>query len=49
MASAPEANLPLFYNDLMPLNSRDHAKWRAKTDRIAQMAFRSARHSADGR
>jgi hypothetical protein len=26
MASAPQANLPLFYKDLMPLNSRDHGK-----------------------
>jgi SapC len=32
MASAPQAaQLPLFYNDLMPLNSRDHGKWRSKT------------------
>lgn len=31
MASAPQANLPLFYKDLMPLNSRDHGKWRART------------------
>jgi hypothetical protein len=30
MASAPQPNLPLFYNDLMPLNSRDHAKWHSK-------------------
>jgi hypothetical protein len=30
MASAPQAQLPLFYNDLMPLNSRDHGKWRAR-------------------
>ncbi len=30
MASAPQPTLPLFYNDLMPLNSRDHAKWRMK-------------------
>ena len=31
MASAPQAaNLPLFYKDLMPLNSRDHASWRAR-------------------
>lgn len=29
MASAPQSNLPLFYNDLMPLNSRDHAKYRS--------------------
>lgn len=31
MASAPQAsNLPLFYNDLVPLSSNDHAEWRAK-------------------
>lgn len=30
MASAPQANLPLFYNDLMPLNSRDHKGWKSK-------------------
>jgi len=35
MASAPQPTLPLFYNDLMPLNSRDHVKWRSKpTDSI---------------
>jgi hypothetical protein len=32
MASAPQpANLPLFYKDLMPLNSRDHANWSSKS------------------
>lgn len=31
MATAPNNNLPLFYKDLMPLNARDHAKWRSKT------------------
>lgn len=32
MASAPQAaNLPLFYKDLMPLNSRDHGTWKSKT------------------
>lgn len=32
MASAPQpANLPLFYKDLMPLNSRDHASWSSKS------------------
>ncbi|MGN3973969.1 SapC family protein [Tsuneonella sp. SYSU-LHT278] len=30
MASAPQPTLPLFYNDLMPLNSRDHAQWKSK-------------------
>ena len=31
MASAPQTPLPLFYKDLMPLNSRDHAGWRARS------------------
>ena len=31
MATAPQANLPLFYQDLMPLNSRDHANWTSRT------------------
>lgn len=31
MASEPQAQLPLFYKDLMPLNSRDHGKWRARS------------------
>ncbi len=30
MASAPQPTLPLLYNDLMPLNSRDHGKWHSK-------------------
>lgn len=30
MASEPSNNLPLFYNDLMPLNTRDHGNWRSK-------------------
>lgn len=29
MASAPKAGLPLFYNDLAPLNSNDHGSWKA--------------------
>lgn len=31
MASAPQAQLPLFYKDLMPLNSRDHATWNSRS------------------
>jgi hypothetical protein len=31
MASAPQPQLPLFYKDLMPLNSRDHGTWRARS------------------
>jgi SapC len=31
MASAPQnANLPIFYQDLLPLSSQDHADWRAR-------------------
>jgi len=30
MASAPASNLPLFYQDLMPLNLRDHKGWRSR-------------------
>lgn len=31
MASAPQANtLPLFYKDLVPLNSKEHSKWAAR-------------------
>ncbi len=33
MASAPQPSLPLFYNDLMPLNSRDHAKYKLNPPR----------------
>ena len=31
MASEPQQQLPLFYKDLMPLNSRDHGTWRARS------------------
>lgn len=32
MASAPQtANLPLFYQDLTPLNSRDHGTWKSRS------------------
>ncbi len=31
MASAPQAQaLPMFYKDLVPLNSKEHAKWKVK-------------------
>ncbi|MCX9146793.1 SapC family protein [Erythrobacter sp. WG] len=29
MASAPQPQLPLFYKDLLPVNSVDHADWKA--------------------
>ena len=31
MASAPQNALPLFYNDLAPLNSREHATFKSRT------------------
>jgi hypothetical protein len=37
MASAPQAaQLPLFYTDLVPLNSRDHSTWRSRTTNQAK-------------
>jgi len=30
MASMPANSLPLFYKDLIPLNSRDHATWKSR-------------------
>lgn len=30
MASAPQPSLPLLYNDLMPLNTRDHSKYATR-------------------
>ena len=41
MASAPQPTLPLFYNDLMPLNSRDHASWKTRAIESAEF-LRSA-------
>ncbi|MFM5929704.1 MAG: SapC family protein [Novosphingobium sp.] len=43
MASAPQANLPLFYKDLMPLNSRDHANYKSRqTDKATWLADQHA-------
>jgi len=43
MASAPQPQLPLFYNDLMPLNSRDHATWRSRpTDKASWLGNQHA-------
>jgi len=35
MATAPTPNLPLFYKDLMPLNTRDHEKWFSRRSETA--------------
>lgn len=43
MASAPQPQLPLFYNDLMPLNSRDHADFKAGT--LESAAYLAATHA----
>jgi hypothetical protein len=43
MASAPQPNLPLFYKDLMPLNSRDHARYRAR--RIDRATWIGGQHA----
>ncbi len=31
MASAPQPQLPLFYKDLLPLNSKEHKDWKVKS------------------
>lgn len=43
MATAPQANLPLFYNDLMPLNSRDHGTWSSRT--VSQAKWVGSQHA----
>lgn len=43
MASAPTPQLPLFYNDLMPLNSRDHKGW--KSTQLPDVAFLGKTHA----
>ncbi|WDA40370.1 SapC family protein [Erythrobacter sp. BLCC-B19] len=43
MASAPQPQLPLFYKDLLPLNSRDHAGWKAGT--LESAAYLAATHA----
>ena len=35
MASAPQAGLPLFFNDLVPLSSVEHADWKARSSDAA--------------
>ncbi len=43
MASVPQPQLPLFYKDLLPLNSRDHADWKAGT--LESAAYLAATHA----
>ena len=43
MASAPKPNLPVLYNDLIPLNSNQHGTWRARmVDKAAWVARQHA-------
>lgn len=43
MASAPQPSLPLLYNDLMPLNTRDHSKFTTRPMETAK--FLSTQHA----
>ena len=44
MASTPQAQaLPMFYNDLIPLNSKEHAKWKAKP--LDNASFMQSQHA----
>lgn len=41
MATAPKPQLPLFYKDLLPLNSRDHADWKVSSFEDASFLAKS--------
>ncbi len=44
MASTPQAQaLPMFYKDLIPLNSKEHAKWRVKP--LDNASFMQSQHA----
>ena len=43
MASAPQAGMPLFYNELVPVSSQLHGDWRAK--RIESAPFLANAHA----
>lgn len=43
MATAPQPQLPLFYKDLMPLNSRDHSDW--KVSNFDDASFLASTHA----
>ena len=44
MASAPQQQaLPMFYKDLVPLNSNDHKKWKVKG--FDNAAFMQSQHA----
>jgi hypothetical protein len=43
MASAPANNLPIFYNDLIPLSSQDHVDFRSKA--VDSAPFLTSQHA----
>ncbi len=43
MASAPQSNLPLFFNELVPLSSNEHGAWKARAAESAP--FLSKQHA----
>jgi len=43
MASAPQANLPVFYKDLIPLNSNAHGDWHARS--VEKAAWVAGQHA----
>ncbi len=43
MASAPESNLPLFFKELVPLSSIEHASWKARP--IESAPWLAAQHA----
>jgi hypothetical protein len=43
MASAPQQGLPLFYNDLIPISSQQHADWKLRA--IAGATFLKTAHA----
>ena len=47
MASAPQQALPMFYKDLVPLNTKEHSKWRIKGLDDASFMQESACPSGD--
>lgn len=42
MASAPQNSLPLFFKDLVPLSSVDHATWKIPVDQRTGLAEQHA-------
>ena len=43
MASAPKPKLPMFFNDLVPLNSQNHKGWKSK--QFPDVSFLAKQHA----